>query len=172
MVTDKRACFGDMQYNSKHITFSLSNSQEYKLLETVEKLLGEFYNKKTSLALNYKKNPTQSLESAKLLLLSWLIRKMLTILEVNLCPKRPCVKDVKLRNKVLPLLPIFIMGLAIFNVCLKPSSQNQEIRWKSVLIKKQTRKVFFILWLPGKKKSPRAQKPTQQIEKPSYWYMI
>lgn len=46
-----------MQYNCKHITSSLSNSPEYELLETVEKLLGEFYNKKTSLALNYKKNP-------------------------------------------------------------------------------------------------------------------
>jgi len=55
IVTDKRACFGDTQYNSKHITSSFSNSQENELLETAEKLLGEFYNKKTSLALNYKK---------------------------------------------------------------------------------------------------------------------
>lgn len=55
VVTDKRACFGDAQYNSKHITSSFSNSQENELLETAEKLLGEFYNKQTSLVLKYKK---------------------------------------------------------------------------------------------------------------------
>lgn len=52
---------------------------------------------------------------------------MLTILEVNLSPEWPCIKDVKLHNKALAIL-IFIISLAIFGVCLLPSSQNQGIR--------------------------------------------
>lgn len=41
VVPDKRAQFGDKECNSKHIT-----SQGYELMETVEKLLGQFYNKR------------------------------------------------------------------------------------------------------------------------------
>lgn len=58
---------------------------------------------------------------------------MLTILEVNLCPTWPCIKDVKLCNKALPRCLVFIMSLAIADVCLKPSSWNHEIRGKFLL---------------------------------------